>query len=299
MTKVLIIGGAGRLGSAITRLLTEHGIDVKIFSRGTKFHQFIYFPKILRAHIETIKGDLTDYNSLKQAIGGIDGVFHLSALLPPASEVNRDKTMALNVGGTENLIKALTDFDLKIPIIFPSTVAVYGKTCDEISPISEEHPTIATDIYSESKITAENLIKESELPYVILRITAIAIPTPVEFPEVLPFKADQRVEFVYNEDVAKVFLAALENERALFQIFNVAGGETWRMIGKDYVKKLSEAMGINFRGNYSSECSYLDWYDTNKIRNILKFKPTLFEEFLKILHEESLRRGPIEPFVAT
>lgn len=295
MTKILIAGGAGRLGSEITRLLAEEGFQVKVFSRGTRFQQFLYYPKALRALIKPTKGDLTNYQSIKQHMEDVDGVFHLSALIQGDCE----KIMKLNVDGTQNIIEAVEETNPENPLLFASTVAVYGRTNNQGPLISEDYPRTATDAYSESKILAEDLIEKSGLKYVILRMSAIAIPEPLMLPPTLPFTADENVEFVHRDDAARAFIKAFKNDRAYNQIFNIAGGKTWRMTGREYATKLCEAMNTTLMSDFQQEYSCFYWYNISKAKFILKFHPTPFNEFLNALEQKSRLGGPAEPFVAT
>lgn len=166
---------------------------------------------------------------MAEACEGIDGVFHLAAILPPRSEENPELTRRVNLEGTRNLLEALRR--RTIPIIFASSVAVYGITALEDPPVREDHPVTGMDNYSHSKIEAERLIKASGIPHTILRISPIAVADIMESPETIPFRFDQRVEFIYLEDAARALLSALERPEARGRILNIAGGGSWQVTG--------------------------------------------------------------------
>lgn len=287
---ILVTGGAGRLGIIVVETLVGQGFSVKVFDIPQA--NFEQFSKYNDAQVSILKGDIADYAEVKKALKEVDSVIHLASLLPPKSEEGRDLTMRINVEGTQNIVRALSESGSNIPLIFSSSVSVYGKTFKEKPPISEDHALVSLDIYSESKILAENVVKESTISYVILRIAGVALPQPVELPDVLPFKADQRVEFVSIEDVARVIANAVRIKEG-HQVFNIAGGESWQVTGEEFVQKLYQAMHSRYGGEYSPDYGWVDWYDTQKAQEVLNFSPVNFDDFLWNLEVKS--RDPNTP----
>ena len=91
-----------------------------------------------------------------------------------------------------------------------------------------EHPQTALDIYAESKIASERLVRQAQLPTVVLRIAGIAVPALQEPPPVWPFTAEQRLEMVHREDVVTALYKALITPAAQGKTLNIAGGATWQ-----------------------------------------------------------------------
>ena len=287
---ILVTGGAGRLGAIVVDTFIGQGFSVKVFDIPQA--NFEQFSKYSDAQVSILKGDIADYGEVKQAFKEADSIIHLASLLPPKSEESRDLTIRINVEGTRNIVRVLKESGSNIPLILSSSVSVYGKTFKEKPPISEDHTLVGSDIYSESKILAENVVKESGIPYVILRIAGVAIPQPVELPDVLPFKAEQRVEFVNIEDVARAIANAVRIKEG-HHIFNIAGGESWQITGEEYVQKIYQAIHSRYRGEYSSDYGWTDWYDTQKAQEVLNFSPGDFDDFLWNLEVKS--RDPNTP----
>ena len=152
--------------------------------------------------------------------------------------------MKVNVEGTRNVLKAIRE-KKQVPVIFASFISTYGITASKEPPISEDHPQKALNNYSESKIEAERIIRTSEIPYVVLRMAPIVIADLVELPDIVPYKADQRVEFICVEDAARALFSAPANKKALGRIFNIAGGGLWQMAGTKYIKRFYEALGVS------------------------------------------------------
>lgn len=280
--RLLVTGGAGRLGSELVKLIAAGGHTVWAFDLPQAPLDIIGdIPGV-----ETFPGDVTDPEDVAEACRGVDGVFHLAALLPPLSEENREKTMRVNVGGTRNLVEALKRRPYA-PLIFASSVAAYGVTASEDPPIRENHPLRAHNHYSESKIEAEGLIKGSGVPYTILRISPIAVADLVELPEIIPYRADQRVEFIYVGDAARGLLSAFERTEARGQTYNIAGGGSWQVTGREYIRRFYDALGVEVEPRFSEAYTALDWYDTSRSRFLGYQRATLngLLEKLKVIGE--------------
>ena len=257
--KILVTGGAGRLGSEVVSLAAGMGHSVVAFD----------LPQARWGAVEDVqgvviyKGDITDPDLVSEACSGVDGVIHLAAILPPGSEANRDLTMSVNLEGTRNVVDSLGR-EVGVPLVFASSVSVYGVTVGEKPPLGEDHSLRVHNVYSESKVEAERLIRGGKVPSVILRIAPITVVDVIELPETIPYRGDQRVEFVYVEDAAHALLSSLELSEARGEAFNVAGGSSWQMTGEEYVGRFYEALGVEVEPNYSEEYTGVDWYDTRK-----------------------------------
>lgn len=256
---LLVTGGAGRLGAELVRLIAASGHTALAFDLPQAPLDIVE-----DIHgVEPFPGDISNLEDVAEACRGVDGVFHLAALLPPKSEINKEETMRVNVEGTLNLITALKR-QHNVHLIFASSVSTYGITASEEPPIKENHPLRAHDYYSESKIEAENLIKGSDIPYTILRISAITVADLVELPDIIPYREDQRVEFIYVNDSAKALFSSFEMPEAKGQIFNIAGGTSWQVTGGEFIDLFYEALGVEVEPCFSESYTALDWYDTRR-----------------------------------
>jgi nucleoside-diphosphate-sugar epimerase len=257
--RLLVTGGAGRLGSEVVRLAASRGHSVVAFDLPQ-----VYWGSVDGIEgIEKLLGDITDAGVVRDAVEGVDGVVHLAGLLPPRSEVDRVLTMRVNVDGTRNIVEALRGLP-NVPLVFASSISTYGITADEEFPIGEDNAQRAHNNYSESKIEAERLIKESGVPNTILRIAPISVADLVELPDVIPYRADQRVEFVYVEDAAQAILSSLENPAARGKVLNIAGGRSWQMTGQEYVEGFYSALGVDLESVFLDDYTAVDWYDTSR-----------------------------------
>ena len=236
------------------------------------------------ARVEILSGDIRDVDGVRRAVADVDAVIHLAALLPPASERDRDATMSVNVGGTAHVVEALEQENRDAHLIFSSSVCVYGDTAREGAPIRVSHARCGLDCYAESKIEAEGIVFGGTLSYTVLRISGISVPAFLEPPEVWPFMGDQRIEFVCRTDAVAALAACVHVPEAVGKVFNVAGGGTWQMPGSAYVARFSEVMGIPLEeARYSDRPGWFDWYDTDASQAVLKYQRTSFDRFLELL----------------
>ena len=128
---ILVTGGAGGVGREVTALLVSRGHRVRVFDLpGCDFRPFEGM-----AQVQIVKGDIRDRDMLGRAVSDVDVVIHLAALLPPVSEREREATMAVNVGGTANVVEALERKSPGASLVFSSSVCVYGDTSAAVPTI--------------------------------------------------------------------------------------------------------------------------------------------------------------------
>ncbi|MDH5791456.1 MAG: NAD(P)-dependent oxidoreductase [Candidatus Bathyarchaeota archaeon] len=275
--RFLVTGGAGRLGSEVVRLGAERGHEIVAFDLPqARWENVSEIPGV-----EAFKGDVTDAENVGDACRGVNGVIHLAAILPPASEAKRKLTMKVNVEGTRTITESLRRSRGK-PIVFASSVSTYGITAQEEPPIGEGHPLRVHNNYSESKIESERLIIDSGIPHTVLRIAPIAVADIVELPETIPYRADQRVEFIFVVDAACAALSVLEEPSSRGKTYNIAGGPTWQMTGAEYIEGFYGALGVEVESIFSDEYTAADWYDTKR-GGFLGYQRTTFNDLLEML----------------
>ena len=282
---ILITGGAGSVGRSLVARCRADGHTVRVFDLPScDFTGLEGEPGI-----EVVPGDITQMASVEPAVQGVSAVMHLAAILPPASERNRERTLSINVDGTANIIRALQARAREAVLVFSSSVSTYGTTTSETPPVRVDHPQSALDIYAGSKIASERLVRQSQLPMVVLRIAGIAVPVLQEPPPVWPFTAEQRLEMVHREDVVTALYKALITPGAQGKILNIAGGTTWQTSGGQYVADHYEILGVpldlaHFRS--ADEPGWFDWYDTAESQRLLDYQQHSYSSYLETLRAE-------------
>jgi nucleoside-diphosphate-sugar epimerase len=281
LANILITGGAGNLGTALSQKLLQDGHRLRIFD----------LPQVdFSAHeawgTEIIKGNILDFDTLRRVIDRMEVIFHLAAIMPPASEKDRERTLQVNVQGTGNLLRAMQELSSAPRLIFSSSVSVYGDTSKESPPVGVDHPLRASDCYSESKIRCEESIRIQVKDYTILRISGIAIPAFMDPPELWQFQADQRMEMIAIGDLVTALVRAMGKSEARGKIFNIAGGKGWQMYAKDFVAAFCRAMDLPLaRQKFQSQPGWFDWYETAESQKILAYQETSFGTFEKQLRK--------------
>ena len=283
---VLVTGGAGSVGRQVVARLRAQGRTVRVFD----LPNLDYSGLEGEEGIEVVRGDITDAASVSEATSGVSAVIHLAALLPPASERDRDLTFAVNVEGTIKLAKALHEANTNAPLVFSSSVSTYGDTTSSDPPIVVEQPQHALDIYAESKTEAEKRLQEALPHATTLRIAGISVPAFQEPPEVWPFMADQRIEFIHRDDVVTALCASAAVQEAKGHAFNIAGGPTWRTTGRPYVADYFDLLGVPIEeAVFQDEPGWFDWYDTGASQQALRYQNTSYETYLGQLRAEIQR----------
>jgi len=283
MGPILVTGGAGSLGRRVVQQLLEEGHAVRVFD----LPDMDYTSLEGQDGIEVFRGDITEFTFVQPAVEGASAVIHLAALLPPASEKSRERTFAVNVEGTARVVEALKLTNPAAPLVFSSSVSTYGDTTRIKPPVTVDHPQQALDIYAESKIAAERSLRESYPNAVILRISGISVPAVQSPPDIWPFMADQRIEFIHRDDVVRAVCAGAVSKQARGQVFNIAGGTTWRTTGRAYVKDYYDLLGVPIEeARFQEQPGWFDWYDTTASQHALRYQNVSYQAYLGQLRSE-------------
>ena len=135
MKKVLVTGADGFIGSHLVELLVEKGYDVKAFVYYNSFNTWGWLdtlPKEKLDKIEVFCGDIRDPNGVREAMKGVDTVFHLAALIAiPFSYHSPDSYVDTNIKGTLNVLQAARDLKLE-RVLVTSTRKAFLKPVEDV-----------------------------------------------------------------------------------------------------------------------------------------------------------------------
>ncbi len=292
--RVLITGGAGRLGITVCRTFMESGYRVRLFDLETVRNRKAL--KELFGEVEVFWGDVAEKESIKQATEYVDAVVHMAAILPPLAYQNRELAYRVNVEGTGNVIDVIKEKGGNIPLIFTSSAAVFGPSPKAKKPISvEKNPPSPKGTYGETKLQAENLIRESGLDNVILRLTVTMylIFETSDMKRMLTVPLNNRIEFCHPEDTALAILNAVRNfDSAKGNTLVVSGGPSQRMYYRDMISAILKVLGLPMPPSrkFTEEPYYLDWYDTGASQSLLQYQRKSFSDYLEDYQQELTRR---------
>ena len=257
--KVLVTGAGGFIASHLVEHLVREGAQVRGFVRYNSRNDLGMLkwlaPEIL-SQIEIMQGDLRDNEAVRNAVRGMDTVFHLGALIAiPYSYVNPREVIDVNIMGTLNVLMAARDFGTR-RVVHTSTSEVYGTA--QYVPIDEKHPLQGQSPYSASKIgadrIAESFYRSFETPVVTLRpfntfgpgqSMRAVIPTIIvqalTRDEVKLGSLEPSRDFTFAKDTANGFVKVAEAEGVLGEEINLGNDNTIR-IG-DLAEKIFKIIG--------------------------------------------------------
>lgn len=233
-SKVLVIGGAGFIGSHLVKELLKHDVKEVIiydnFTRG-KLSNLDDSLKDERCRIFPFGGDIRDRDILDQAMAGVDYVFHLAAMWLLHCKDFPRTAFHVNIEGTFNVLEACVRHKIK-KLIYSSSASVYGDAVE--IPMTESHPMNNRNFYGATKIAGEAMCTAFNdrygLEIIGLRYMNVYGPNQDQYAAytgVIPImlnKIDegeapvingdgsQAYDFIYVEDVAIANIRALESD---------------------------------------------------------------------------------------
>ena len=148
---ILVIGGAGYIGSHVVKELLQQGVRVSVFDNMSTGQTDNLFPEA-----DFIQGDILDVPALEKAMQGVDGVVHLAAKKAVGESMeNPEKYAVNNITGTLNILNAMAKYGVK-NFVFSSSAAVYGMPT--YVPVDENHPTNPINFYGFTKLEIERFL---------------------------------------------------------------------------------------------------------------------------------------------
>lgn len=241
MKKILVTGADGFIGSHLTEQLVKKGYKVKAFVLYNSFNTWGWLdtlPKNILSQIEIFQGDVRDPNGVKEAMQGVNAVFHLAALIAiPFSYHSPDTYVDTNIKGTLNILQAAKELKTE-RVLVTSTSEVYGTA--QYVPIDELHPYQGQSPYSATKIgadrLAESFYRSFALPVTIVRpfntygprqSARAVIPTIIT--QLLAGKQEIKLgsllptrDFNYVKDTANGFIEIYRSDKTIGQEINIA-----------------------------------------------------------------------------
>jgi nucleoside-diphosphate-sugar epimerase len=228
--KVLITGGAGYLGSNLTRHLLEAGYTVTVLDN-LMYDQVTLLHLFGNPKFQFELGDVRDKKLLQELVGLNDVIIPLAAIVGmPACKANPDLTIAVNYQQVADIIEVLRD-DQKL--ILPNTNSQYGSS-DSI--ITEESPFNPLSLYAKTKCDAENAMLANGNG-VSLRLATVFGVSPRMRLDLLVndfvyksvvdgylvlFEAHFKRNYIHVQDIARTFQFVIENyDKCKGQAFNV------------------------------------------------------------------------------
>lgn len=209
--KVLVTGGAGYIGSVLTRQLLEKGYNVRVLDSlmygGEPIIDMLNYP-----NFEFVKGDIRNRVDVEKALEGIDCVAHLAAIVgDPACAKQPELANSTNLEGSKLLYDVANKMGVS-KFVFASTCSNYGKMDDPNEYVTEESKLAPVSLYAETKVATEQyLLSQSQ--------DNNCKPTCLRFSTVYGLSLRPRFDLTVNE---------FTKELALGRELVVFGEQFWR-----------------------------------------------------------------------
>lgn len=231
--------------------------------------------------VEVASGDITSPSDVAAAVDGVGTLVHLAAILPPVSEANPELTNRVNVEGTRVLLEGTRRLAPGARVVFSSSVSVYGRPAEPGRIVTADDPMTPDDHYAHSKAESEQLVRESGLDWIALRISGVAIPIFQEPPPEWPFRPDQQIEFVHRDDAVTALVSATDARVPTGRSHIISGGPSWRMTGARYVEDFFRLVEVDPEDAvYQSEPGHFAWYDSADGQDQLGYQDNSYGEYL-------------------
>ncbi len=265
MSRVLVTGGAGFIGSNLCRELLRRGYEVVVvdnFLTGKRENL-----QGIEAEIELYEGDIRDLNFVKKAVKGVDYISHQAALPSvPRSIQDPITTNEINVGGTLNVLTAARDENVE-RVVYASSSSIYG-----LNPLPqrEDMKPMPLSPYAVSKVTGEYYAKvfyevygletvglryfnvfgprqdpNSQYAAVIPKFLKLMINDKA--PEIYGDGKQSR-DFTYIKNVVEANILALEKKNIAGEIFNIACGRSTSL--NELVEIMNKILGKDIKPVY-------------------------------------------------
>jgi nucleoside-diphosphate-sugar epimerase len=282
--KILLTGAFGNLGRSTLDELLRQGHSVRCFVSRRKAH--LRTARSYAGKIELIRGDMRQPADLFEAVQDQDIIIHLAYMLPPYSEERPDLSLAVNIGGTRNLLAAARSLPRPPRFLFSSSFDVFGYTQQMPPPRKITDPVQATDHYSTHKIACEEMLKTSGLEWSIFRFADIP-PLSLRSPHPIMFKIplDTRFEVIHTYDAGLAIANGIHCDDIWGRTLLIGGGPTCQMLYREYLGRMLEMMGIGMlpESAFGNDPYSTDWLDTEESQRLLHFQRYSFEDIMQQL----------------
>jgi nucleoside-diphosphate-sugar epimerase len=244
MKKILVTGGTGFIGRALVKRLIKEGYQVRLTTRRN--------PEDVKIeNAEVIKVSFNDVESLKKAVEGCSGVFHLAALI---SGCSREEFEKANVKSTENVVSAVNAQEKKPEFfIYSSSLASGGPSQNPEMPRTEQMKDEPVSNYGRTKLAAETFVKQLDgsIKWTILRPPIVYGKNDAGISKVARWvkrgfmvnmcAGDVFFNFIYLGDLIEVMITAIKNPATKGQTYFVCENKHYPWMF--FIDSIAKSMG--------------------------------------------------------
>ncbi len=241
---VLITGGNGFIGRKLTDLLLLEGYNVRVTSRRTPKHQ------PANPAVKIVRVDYDDVESLKQAMSGCQGVFHLAAAIFGFNRVDFEHA---NVTATQNVVAAANQTEGLETFVHVSSLAASGYAPDLEHPRTEEDEPNPVSDYGRTKLGGEKEVRNLKpgIKWTIIRPPIVygrndsgvsKIAAWVKRGLMVNTSGNGYFSFVHVDDLVQALVTAYKRTDTAQQVFFVCEGDVYSW--QDFIARMAAAMRV-------------------------------------------------------
>lgn len=305
---IALTGASGNMGRECLRQLLElqevEKVKILVRKGSRKDRNFVNaVRRTAGKRVEVVKGDLADADSCRELVKGTDYVFHVGAIIPPASDHDPEGTKLANHVGTRNMVDAVEEIKENQPkFVHVSTVALYGHR-NYLHPwgrVGDPLLPSVYDVYAASKLKGERYVLDSNLKcWAVLRQTAMLHYNMMQdnMSDGLMFHTCINVPLEWSTSrdsgllVKRIVERDLKGEVDGFwkKCYNIGGGETNRVTGYDTYAKLLTTIGCDIEkvmnpGWNSIRNFHGLWFaDGDELNDLFDFQHDTIDEFCEAI----------------
>jgi len=292
MMKILLTGAFGNIGLHTLAMLRARGHQLRCFDLPSAANR-----KLARQNargVEVVWGDLRRMDDVRDAVRGQEAVIHLAFVVPKlsatgiSSEDQPDWAREINVGGTLHLLSAMKELTPAPKLLFSSSLHVFGRTQHLPPPRRLSDPVQPVEHYALHKVACEEMVKASGLPYAIFRLAAAMPVRMIMDAGMFDVPLDNRIEFVYNKDVALAIANALETEATWGHSWLIGGGARCQFTYRQMATRILEAMGVGMLPDaaFSTVPYATDWLDTTASQRLFNYQQHTLDDYLADMRQK-------------
>lgn len=297
MSKILVTGADGFIGSHLTEQLVSQGYNVRAFVYYNSFNSWGWLdhsPEDIKKQIEIFTGDIRDPYGVKQAMKGCTHVLHLASLIAiPYSFHSPATYIDTNINGTLNILQAARELNID-KVVHTSTSEVYGTA--QYVPIDESHPLQGQSPYSASKIGADQIAlsfyRSFDTPVSVIRpfntygprqSARAVIPTiisqlasgreTIKLGAISPTR-----DFNFVNDTVNGFISVLNSSKSVGEVINI--GSNFEVSIGETAEMIANIMGVNLtiktdEHRLRPEKSEVErlWAENKKAKELIGWEP--------------------------
>ena len=288
---IFLTGGTGKMGWAGCRELysRRERFNIRLLARDSRRNHRLLDRYASDPSVEVIWGDMMRYEDVLKGVSGADYVLHVGGMVSPAADYYPERTLEVNVGSAENIVKAVLaqKNSAEMKVVYIGSVAQYGDRNPPHHWGSAEDPQVPAefDMYALSKIRSEEVFVKAGLSrWVSLRQSGILYPGILGAVNPTAFHVPMGgvLEWTTIEDSGRLLAQVCEEwvpDSFWNKAYNISSGASYRMTNYEFMTRMLGTLGLpspervfepqwfalkNFHGM---------WYrDADKLDDILHFR---------------------------